>query len=111
LWRYRKQVKGHAWEGDNVWSTKGFLLVPRGQGWFVSSLSQVLGEYIFFFAWYFIVVTIISHHHSVGALQLRGNHKIGTWAAIGVYGARGIRVSSGGGKCGSCRSYGGQRGA
>ena len=27
-------------------------------------------------------MTIISHHHSVGALQSRGNREIGTWAAM-----------------------------
>ena len=52
---------------------------------------------------YIIVMTIISHHHSVGALQSQGNREIGAWAAIGVYGFGGIRVGSGGGKCGSCR--------
>jgi len=36
---------------------------------------------------YFIVVLIISHHHSVGALQSRCYCQQGAWAAIGVYGA------------------------
>ena len=43
-----------------------------------------------------LLCTIISHHHSVGALQSQGNCEIGTWAAIGVYGAGGIQVGSGG---------------
>jgi len=51
-----------------------------------------------------IAMIIISHHHSAGALQSRGYYQKGAWAAIGVYGVGGIRVGSGGGKCGS---YGG----
>ncbi len=43
----------------------------------------------------FIVVVIISHHHSVGALQSRGYSQQGAWAAIGVYSAGEIRVGSG----------------
>jgi len=39
---------------------------------------------------------IISHHHSVGALQSRGFCQQGAWAAIGVYGAEEIRVGSSG---------------
>ncbi len=58
-----------------------------------------------------IVMIKISHHHSAGALQLRGYCQQGAWAAIGAYCAGEIRVGSGGGKCGSCHGYGGQRGA
>ena len=57
----------------------------------------------------------ISHHYSVGGLQLQGHREIGAWAAIGVYGAGGIQVGSGGvfqwrSCCGRCgRRQGGQR--
>jgi len=59
----------------------------------------------------FYSMIIISHYHSAGALQLRGYCQQGAWAAIGAYCAGEIRVGSGGGKCGSCRGYGGQQGA
>jgi len=53
-----------------------------------------------------IAMIIISHHHSAGALQSRGYCQQGAWAAIGGYGAGGIQVGSGGGKCGSCGGRG-----
>jgi hypothetical protein len=57
-----------------------------------------------------IVVIKISHHHSAGALQLRGYCQQGAWAANGVHGTGDIRVGSGGRKYGSCHGCGGQGG-
>ena len=62
-----------------------------------ADLSAAYHEYlvsIFSFLHDIIAVTIISHHHSVGALQSRGYCQQGAWAAIGVYGFGGIRVGS-----------------
>ena len=60
----------------------------------VSVVSTVLACII-------IAMIIISHHHSVGALQSRGYCQQGAWAASDFHSTGEIRVGSSGGKCGS----------
>jgi len=43
-------------------------------------------------------VEIISHHHSIGALQSQGYCQQKAWAAIGAHGMGGIRVGRSGGE-------------